>query len=56
MHKSASSIRLPSLPSFANGFASGAESIQNDFVGLGAGRLAGGCEVDCLKTDCAESN
>jgi hypothetical protein len=53
IHKSASSVRLPLLPSVANGFASVKESIQNDFVGLGTGRLAGGCEVGRLRTVCS---
>jgi len=49
---SASEVRVPSLPSAANGFASGVELIQKDFVGLGAGRLAGGCELGCSSTFC----
>jgi hypothetical protein len=50
MHISASCVKVPSLPSVAKGFASGAELIQNDFVGLGAGRLAGECEDGSLST------
>jgi hypothetical protein len=55
MHMSASEVRVPWLPSAANGFASGVELIQKDFVGLGAGRLAGGWELCCLRTCCAVS-
>lgn len=55
MHMSASEVRVPSLPSAANGFASGVELIQKDFVGLGAGRLAGGWELCCSRTRCAIS-
>ena len=55
IHISASGVRVPSLPSADNGFASGVELIQNDFVGLEAGRLAGGCEVGCSSVLCAAS-
>jgi hypothetical protein len=55
IHISASRVRAPSLPSVANGFASGAESIQKDFVGLGTGRLAGVWEVGSC-TLCTASN
>lgn len=49
MHMSASGVRVPSLPSVANVFVSGVQSIQKDFVGLGTGRFAGGCKVGCLR-------
>jgi hypothetical protein len=55
IHISASEIKAPSLPSFAKGFASGAESIQKDFVGFGTGRWAGGCEISSSSTLCAAS-
>jgi hypothetical protein len=53
MHMSASEVRVPSLPSAANGFASGVELIQKDFVGFGTGRLAGGWELIFSRTLCA---
>lgn len=56
IHISASEVKAPSLPSFAKGFASGAESIQKDFVGFGTGRWAGECEFASLSTPCASSN
>ena len=56
IHISALEVKAPSLPSFAKGFASGAESIQKDFVGLGTGRWAGGFEVVSLSTFCMVSN
>ena len=56
MHTSASCVRIPLLPSAAKGFTSGAESIQKDFVGLDAGRLAGGCDDGNLNTFCSTSD
>ena len=55
MHISASSVKRPSLPSFARGFAPGV-SIQKERVGLGTGRLAGPCFVGNSRTVCMLSN
>jgi hypothetical protein len=51
IHISESSIRGPSLPCLARGFAF-AVSIQNERVGLGTGRLDGRCSVGgCWRRD-----